>query len=68
MKELCGIIEIEYDDEFIKTFGRYRLSGDSGRKGLEVIEERPRRPIPIKVESEIETSVCYRELIQRLGY
>ncbi|MDC3010844.1 hypothetical protein OAZ24_01260 [Synechococcus sp. AH-736-G21] len=68
MKELCNIIEIEYDNEFIKTFGRYQLSGDSGRKDLEVIEKRPRRPIPIKVESEIETSACYRELIQRLGY
>lgn len=68
MEELCNIIEIEYDNDFIKTFGRHRLSGDSGRKDLEVIEERPRRPIPIKVESDIETSICYRELIQRLGY
>ena len=68
MTELCKILEIVYVDDFTKTFGRQRLSGDSGRKDLEVIEKRPRRSIPIKVESEIKTSVCYRELIQRLGY
>ena len=65
MKELCNILEIEYNNKVIKTFGRCTLSGDSGRKDLEVIEKRPRSPIPTKVESEIKISVCYRELMLR---
>ena len=68
MNELCKILEIGYSDNFIKEFGNHELTGDSGRKGLETIEIRPRRPIPKDVEDCIENSKNYLELIHRLGY
>ena len=68
MEELCDILKIGYNKEFINTYGSHELSGDSGRKGLKTIEKRPRRAIPAEVEHEIKQSQHYIQLIQRLRY
>jgi hypothetical protein len=68
MRHLCRILEIGYSVEFMKHFGSVSLSGDSGRKGVETIELRPRRPVPETVQAELEGSPLYSELVSRLGY
>jgi len=68
MKNLCSILEIGYSGGFLAHFGDVTLSGDSGRKGVSTIEPRPRREVPEQVQSEIETSSRYWDLVSRLGY
>jgi len=68
MRKLSNSMEVGYSVEFLKHFGSFSLSGDSGRKGDEVIEARPRRPVPEPVQAEIESSRRYSELLTRLGY
>ena len=68
MKRICRILKISYNKDFLNTFGSRRLSGDSGRTGLESIEKRSRRPIPEEVEQQLENSEYYFKLIKRLGY
>lgn len=68
MRQLCEILEVGYSAEFQKHFRFFTLSGDSGRKGLDMIEQRPRRPAPDVVQSELNDSHLYLELVSRLGY
>ena len=68
MKEICEVLDIAYEKNFIYNYGRYELTGDSGRRGTEKIEKRKRREIPQEVRSEIKKSENSNELIDRLGY
>ena len=68
MKKICQILKISYNEDFLNTFGSHKLSGDSGRNGLKVIERRPRRPIPKELASQLEKSKYYFKLLERLGY
>ena len=68
MENLCNILEIGYSKKFLGRFGDVTLGGDSGRKGVSSIEPRPRREVPEQVQSEIETSGRYLDLVSRLGY
>ena len=68
MKKICDILKISYNNNFLDIFGTHRLSGDSGRTGLEVIEKRPRRTVPKDIEEQSKSSECYIQLIERLGY
>jgi hypothetical protein len=68
MKNLCNILDISYSGGFLGCFGDVTLTGDSGRKGVSTIEPRPRREVPEQVQSEIETSKLYLDLVSRLGY
>jgi hypothetical protein len=68
MEELCGLLDIAYSAEFLQHFGGITLSGDSGRKNLDQIALRPRRPIPDEVARELESSQAYGLLLQRLAY
>ncbi len=68
MKQLCNLLQISYSSGFLRRFGAISLSGDSGRKGVETIEPRPRREVPEWVRSETENSRYYAELLNRLGY
>jgi len=68
MQELCELLELEYSPSFLERFGSIKLSGDSGRGSNSEITSRPRRPIPQDVHAELESSVSYRQLLERLGY
>ena len=68
MKEICDVLELQYNKNFLEVFGEKNLSGDSGRKGLRTIEQRPRRPIPHEIQESIEDSDFYHDLVRQLGY
>lgn len=68
MRELCGIMELEYDPQFMNKFGDFELSGDSGRRSNFEIAIRSRRSIPDAVLAEIASSKNYSKLLSRLGY
>lgn len=68
MKNICKFFEISYHPSFIRYFGNFNLSGDSGRSGQQKIRLRNRRSIPEDVQNEINESEVYIELLERLGY
>ena len=68
MQQLCDHLKIDYDPEFINNFGRHQLTGDSGRKGLNTIEKRPRKQVPKKIEEQIDNAEHYAKLLNRLKY
>ena len=68
MERLCGTLEISYSACFLERFGAIILSGDSGRKGVDTIEPRPRREVPEQLNAEIESSESYSKLLSRLRY
>lgn len=68
MKSICGLLDLQYNEDFLNTFGDYKLSGDSGRSGTKSIEQRPRREIPESIVAAIENSRHYSNLVARLGY
>lgn len=68
MERLCSMLEISYSECFIGRFGTISLSGDSGRKSLDTIKQRPRRALPEQVIVEIASSESYYELLGQLGY
>lgn len=67
MQRACEVLDLVYDPQFRDTFPAIRLSGDSGRRG-DVIEPRPRRPVPDPVAAETGESPSYAALCARLGY
>lgn len=68
MQDICDILQVSYTESFISRFGAIALTGDSGRKGIESIEPRPRREVPDFVQVEVGDSDFYGELVERLGY
>lgn len=68
MREVCGLMELEYDPRFMNKFGDFELSGDSGRRSNFEIAIRSRRSIPDAVLAEIASSKNYSKLLSRLGY
>ena len=68
MQELCELLELEYSSIFLDRFGSIKLSGDSGRGSNTEITSRPRRPILEGLQTELEISAAYRELLERLDY
>ena len=68
MKSICEILSLQYNENFLQSFGNHQLSGDSGRKGLQSIKQRPRRQIPEGLEDSLQKSEFYLKLIERLGY
>ena len=68
IKGICEALQLEYDQSFLKDFGKIPLTGDSGRGSNTEISLRPRRHIPAEVMAETENSSCYHEILKRLGY
>ena len=68
MINLCDLMQISYSAGFIGRFGKIALAGDSGRKGVDMIQPRPRRAVPEQVEVEIKSSIAYSKLLNALGY
>jgi hypothetical protein len=68
IKGMCEALQLEYNQIFLKNFGKVPLTGDSGRGSNTEISLRPRRQIPAEVMAEAENSNCYHEILKRLGY
>lgn len=67
MRRICRILKLTYFQAFEEVFSAFRFSGDSGRGGRKIIQHPPRE-IEEAALREIEASVTYHSLIQRLGY
>ena len=68
IRKICELLRIDYNDNFLKIFSDYTLSGDSGRTGLKKIKIRQRRDIPEEVKAELGSSAMYSRLTSALGY
>jgi hypothetical protein len=68
MRDLCALLEVNFSPSFMNRFGDFSLTGDSGRRATDLIELRPRRPIPEEVATEMSVSPAYHHLLDRLGY
>lgn len=67
MQRVCQLLQLGYDPGFTQRFGRFRLSGDSGRSG-EAIAQRASHPEAVALEPEAGRSEAFRRLVHRLGY
>lgn len=67
MREICRLLDIPFEPSFEEVFSGFQLSGDSGRSGP-VISVRERRPVPENILAELEASVSWYKLCDRLGY
>ncbi|UJP04897.1 MAG: sulfotransferase [Nitrosomonas sp.] len=67
MYELCQHLGLDYSPDFVTTFGKFKLSGDSGRSGT-VIEPRERRPYTDEFIIEVATAQAFMTLCNYLGY
>lgn len=67
MQRLCQALQLGYDAGFTQRFGRFRLSGDSGRSG-ESIAARPSHPEAVALETQAARSEAFHRLVHRLGY
>jgi len=68
MQQLCDHLKIDYDPDFINNFGSQQLTGDSGRKGVNTIEKRPRKQVSKEIDEQIDNAEHYVELLNRLKY
>jgi len=67
MQAICSALELPYRARFERTIGAHRLSGDSGRRGIE-IAPRPPRPVPEDVVEQARDSTSMMRLCASLGY
>lgn len=67
MQGLCDVLSLTYNPDFPQLFQALKLSGDSGRKGME-IKLHPRRQIPDEIGVQLPKSAAYAALCERLGY
>ncbi len=71
MRQLCGILVLEFDPEFIKKWPYYhQITGDDNDRasGDWKIESRPRRPVSQQLLDEISGNHDYQTLLQHYGY
>ena len=68
VKLMCNILALQYNENFLKEFGNQKLTGQSGRTGNKIIEERSRREVPDNIKSSLKSSEAYSRLTKRLGY
>jgi len=67
MQQICEILAIGYNPEFVNTFSAIILSGDSGRSG-DLISLRPRRKHSPQLNQEADASEAFTNLLERLNY
>lgn len=67
MKNLCEILALPYEPEFIDKFGAIALTGDSGRTRTEIVVH-PRRELPEEIAAQVELSKSYKIFCERFGY
>lgn len=68
MRALCSELQLPYSDDFAERFGIYRITGDSGRRGVVIGERRPRPIEDVETLRECAGSRSYATLLERLGY
>jgi hypothetical protein len=64
---LCQTLDIPYAPGTPSLISALTVSGDSGRSG-DIIEARPKRPVPDNIRNEIENSPTYHQLCAKLDY
>ncbi len=67
MKQMCGLLALDYFSKFADVFDSFDFSGDSGRRGA-TIEPRERRELTPELKEEIVRSEHHRKLCERLVY
>jgi hypothetical protein len=67
MKQICDILELDFDENFINNFSDIKLTGDSGRRFDKIVVQ-DRRVIPDEIMSKIEQSRNYREFCELYSY
>jgi|GEM_PF-524391 len=67
MQHICEILALSYNEDFRQVFPSLQLSGDSGRRGRNIVV-RPRHPISRELKEEVCKSSRYANLCGRLGY
>ncbi len=71
LRQLCDLLLLPFHASALEHFGDVNLSGDSGRTDRQIIEIRPRRPIPQPVEQELadpEARSALEQLCGMMGY
>lgn len=68
VRRACEYLEIPYFDGFLRVFGVFHLTGDSGRKPAGGISAPPPREGHEALQAEAARSASYRELAGRLRY
>ncbi|MEQ1486836.1 hypothetical protein [Methyloglobulus sp.] len=67
MQEICAILDLPFNEQFMDLFGVYKLTGDSGRSG-DVIGSRPRREMRADMKEELFHTKNYEILNNLLQY
>lgn len=67
LSEMCGQLELVYNDGAELLLGAVSMSGDSGRSSNR-IGHRPRRKVSADIQDEITRSPTYDALCKELGY
>jgi hypothetical protein len=71
LEQICDALVLPIDASALERFGSRYLSGDSGRRAINEISLRPRRPIPVRVRAELSDPSTYQALCtlcDRMGY
>lgn len=67
MPDVCNLLKVPFNGQFVDLFSVLEMSGDSGRRGGQ-IKRRPRRKMIIDVSGELNKSINYRNLCEKLDY
>lgn len=67
MQQLCEILDLRYNPDFLKLFSSITLSGSSGRGGNKIISL-PRQALPDGLIDMAQASTAYASLCDRQGY
>lgn len=67
MQDVCDKLNLPFNEQFLRLFDVFVLTGDSGRRGSKV-EQRPRRDVDEDVIKQYEGSSNYSILREMLGY
>jgi len=67
VRNMCKALDITYDDMFLSIFDVFTVTGDSGRSGS-VIKNRERREYNDSFKAEIEQSVHFKIIEEKIGY
>ncbi|MCD2183564.1 sulfotransferase [Rhizobium sp. GN54] len=65
--QMCEVLQIPYNPDFLDVFSAIKLSGDSGRSG-NTISARPRQANGQDLLDEAMTSKSFASLLERLNY
>ncbi|MFA3790794.1 hypothetical protein AB6T38_06730 [Aliiglaciecola sp. SL4] len=67
LENICTLLELPYNERFNDIFDIFKVTGDSGRRGVK-IEPRERRKLSKQFYKEIKSSSYYRKLAKKLNY